>query len=163
MNKMNKIIKHFDNQGYQLEVAELKNLLKLFIENRAILDTVGYDSIMDFENYLLSKTGWANLQMSADAMGYSDELKTLQKNESLINGKIKAEDVADNDFTDDFLNDLRGKYTTYLNEREVALKKGFDKIIDSYKKLNVEPTERHLFFDNYGELRYSPFSFLKDK
>jgi hypothetical protein len=160
---MNKLIKTFDNQGFQLEVAELKNLLKFFIENESILKIVGYNSITEFESYLLSKTGWANLQMSADAMGYSEELKTLQKNEALINGKIKAENVVENEFTDEFLNDLKEKHTTYLNDREIALKKSFDKILDLYKKLEVQHTERHLFFDNYGELKYSPFSFLRNK
>jgi hypothetical protein len=158
-----KQIKYQSQAGLQRELSELNKLLILFNENDFILSSLNFKSLEEFECYVLSKTGFKNIQMSATAMGLDNEYNTILKNIDTIGGKITETDVVNKDFTKDFIQMITDKHTEYLNERDIKIAKAFKKMIEDYNKLDLKVEERqHITFDNYGNLVFNPFSFLKN-
>ena len=160
---MERLIKYQSGADLQRELADLNKLLILHNENEFILNSLNFKSIKEMEGYVLDKTGFKNVQMSMTALGYDEDYNTILKNTKAIADNFSPDDLIDGKFSDEFIQKVTDKYTTYLDEREIKIAKVFNKMIADLDKLELSPEEkRHLVFDNYYNLRVSPFSYLRN-
>ena len=101
--------------------------------------------------------------MGMMALGYEEDYNIILKNTEAIADKFSKNDLIEGKFSDDFIQKVTDKHTIYLNEREIKIAKVFNKMIADLNKLELSPEEkRHIVFDNYYNLRISPFSYLRN-
>jgi hypothetical protein len=156
---MEKLIKHQSTAELQRELSELNRLLNLHNENEFILLSLNFMNLEEFENYLLEKTGFKNLHMSATAMGLEEEYSKILINNSTIGDKFNPTDIENKQFKEEFIQSITGKHTEYLSDREIKIAKTFKKLISDFKNLELQPQEKnHIGFDSYGNLAFNPFS-----
>lgn len=159
----NRVIKYQSQAELQRELTELNNLLLLHNENEFILSSLNFKNIEEMEVYVLEKTGFKNVQMAMTALGYDEDYNTILKNTDTISDKFNGNDLINGKFSDEFIQSITDKHTDYLNEREIKIAKTFNKMISDLNKLELSPEEkRHIVFDNYYNLRISPFSYLRN-
>ena len=160
---MEKLIKHQSSAELQRELSDLNKLLILHNENEFILSSLNFKNIEEMESYVLDKTGFKNIQMGMMALGYEEDYNIILKNTEAIADKFCTTDLVDGKFSDEFIQKVTDKHTTFLNEREIKIAKFFNKMIADLNKLELTPEEkRHIVFDNYYNLRISPFSYLRN-
>ena len=160
---MEKLIKHQSSAELQRELSDLNKLLILHNENEFILNSLNFKNIEEMESYVLDKTGFKNIQMAMTALGYEEDYNAILKNIDLIADKFSQNDLIEGKFSDDFIQKVTEKHTIYLNEREIKIAKVFNKMIADLNKLELSPEEkRHIVFDNYYNLKISPFSYLRN-
>lgn len=159
----NRVIKYQNQADLQRELTELNNLLLLHNENEFILSSLNFKSVEDMEVYVLEKTGFKNVQMAMTALGYDEDYNTILKNTESIGDKFNGNDLTGGKFTEDFIQSITDKHTTYLSDKDIKIGKTFKKMIEDFRKLELKPEEkRHLVIDNYGNLVFNPFSYLRN-
>lgn len=160
---MEKLIKHQSTAELQRELSDLNKLLILHNENEFILNSLNFKNIEEMESYVLDKTGFKNIQMGMMALGYEEDYNTILKNTESIGDKFNGNDLTGGTFTEDFIQSITDKHTTYLSDKDIKIGKTFKKIIEDFRKLELQPEDkRHLVFDNYGNLVFNPFSYLRN-
>tara|TARA_R110001632_G_scaffold3605_2_gene15943 strand:+ start:203 stop:685 length:483 start_codon:yes stop_codon:yes gene_type:complete len=153
-----KTVKKFDTHPLQVEMQQLKELVKYVIEQRDLLEQVGSLSLEEFESQLNRKTGFVNANLSAEAMGFSDEHKRLTYIEKMLSTvDLKNEDVdADGKFTKEFVNLLNAKHTIYFTDDEMIINKKLDTIIKSYNALPFDDRKK-IIVNRENEMQINPF------
>ena len=153
-----KTIKKIHTYPLQVELEEYTELVKDIMEQRDLLEGVECKSLAEFEAKLNKSTGFVNANLSAEAMGFSDEHKRLTYIEKMLSTvDLKDEDVdADGNFTKKFTDALNKKHTIYFSEDEQIINKKIDVIIKSYNALAI--TDRNkLIVNRSNEMQISPF------
>jgi hypothetical protein len=153
-----KTIKKIDTYPLQVELEKYTELVKYVLENRSLLENLEIKNLAEFEAKLNKSTGFVNANLSAEAMGFSDEHKRLNYIEKMLSTvDLKDEDInADGNFTKKFTDDLNEKHTIYFSEDEQIINKKIDVIIKSYNALAI--TDRNkLIVNRSNEMQISPF------
>lgn len=159
----NRVIKYQSQAELQRELTELNKLLLLHKENEFILSSLNFKSVEEMENYVLEKTGFKNIQMATTALGYDEDYNTILKNIEAIGDKFNGNDLINGKFSDEFIQSITDKHTTYLSDRDIKIGNAFKKMIEDFRKLELQAEDkRHLVIDNYGNLVFNPFSYLRN-
>jgi hypothetical protein len=104
-------------------------------------------NLEEFENYLLEKTGFKNLHMSATAMGLEEEYSKILINNSTIGDKFNPTDIENKQFKEEFIQSITEKHTEYLSDREIKIAKTFKKLISDFKKFRTAtPRKKSYWF-----------------
>ena len=142
------------------EIKELNNVVDMVVESQDLLDQLESKSIGQFELQINEKSGFVNAMMSATAYGKEAEYKRLLELETLIGGRLSADDLTSNKtLKKRVLDAIRDKHVEYYTEEEIKLKNLFDKMINTYNSL--ESKHRiHIGFTRDGKLAFNPFSTL---
>lgn len=157
---MIKQLKKFNEAKYNIELKTLNELRTLFIEQSDLLNQLDVKDISELENEILNKTGFKNIQASANLLGIEKEYNRIINIENLINSKITPADLtADKEFKKSFLNKLKYKHSTFYTEIELKTLKRLNEVVEMYNKLNLEEKKQLAF--SYNDLQISPFSYLK--
>ena len=153
-----KTIKKVDTYPLQVELEKYTELVKYVLENRSLLENLEIKSLAEFEANLNKKTGFVNANLSAEAMGFSDEHKRLTYIEKVLSTvDLKDEDVdADGNFTKKFTDDLNAKHTIYFSEDEEIINKKLDAIIKSHNALSITDRKK-LIVNRSNEMQINPF------
>ena len=153
-----KTIKKVDSYPLQVELEKYTELVKYVLENRSLLENLEIKNLAEFEAKLNKSTGFVNANLSAEAMGFSDEHKRLTYIEKVLSTvDLKDEDVdADGNFTKKFTDALNEKHTIYFSEDEQIINKKIDVIIKSYNALAITDRKK-LIVNRSNEMQISPF------
>lgn len=142
------------------EIKDLSKVVDMVVESQDLLDQLESKSIGQFELQINEKSGFVNAMMSATAYGKEAEYKRLLELETLIGGRLSADDLTSNKtLKKRVLDAIRDKHVEYYTEEEIKLKNLFDKMIKTYNSL--ESKHRiHIGFTRDGKLAFNPFSTL---
>lgn len=154
-------IKKFYQAKFDIAMKDLSEKVKLVIEKNKILLEVKSESIEDFETAINKKSGFVNSMMSATAYGLEKQFKRLLEIEKILDGKLTANDInQDNSIKRAVIDKLRDEHTEYFSKKEIALKKQLDKVLQLYNEIESED-RKHIGLSRDGSLVYSPFSVLR--
>ena len=157
--KPQKIKKIYQNR-IDAEIKELNNVVDMVVESQDLLDQLESKSIGQFELQINEKSGFVNAMMSATAYGKEAEYKRLLELETLIGGRLSADDLTSNKtLKKRVLDAIRDKHVEYYTEEEIKLKNLFDKMINTYNSLDSKH-RIHIGFTRDGKLAFNPFSTL---
>lgn len=153
-----KTIKKVDNHPMQVEMHKYTELVKYVLENRSLLENLEVKSLAEFEANLNKKTGFVNANLSAEAMGFTDEHKRLTYIEKILSDvDLKDSDIDSNgEFTKKFTDALTEKHTIYFTEDEQIINKKIDSIIKSYNALVLQDRKK-IIINRSGEMQINPF------
>lgn len=106
------------------------------IEQSDLLNQLDAKDISELENEILNKTGFKNIQASANLLGIETEYNRIIEIENLINGKKTPADLTSgNEFEKAFLNKLKYRHSTFYTDIELRTLKRLNEVIDIYNKL----------------------------
>ena len=153
-----KAVKKVDSYPLQVELEKYTELVKYVLENRSLLENLEIKSLAEFEANLNKKTGFVNANLSAEAMGFSDEHKRLTYIEKVLSTvDLKDSDIdSEGNFTKGFTDALNEKHTVYFTKDEQIINKKIDAIIKSYNAL-VLPDKKKIVINRSGEMQINPF------
>ena len=153
-----KTIKKVDSYPLQVELEKYTELVKYVLENRSLLENLEIKNLAEFEAKLNKSTGFVNANLSAEAMGFSDEHKRLTYIEKILSTvDLKDEDIdADGNFTKAFTDALNAKHTVYFTKDEQIINKKIDTIIKSYNDLPITDRKK-MVINRSGEMQINPF------
>jgi hypothetical protein len=153
-----KTIKKVDSYPLQVELEKYTELVKYVLENRSLLENLEIKNLAEFEAKLNKSTGFVNANLSAEAMGFSDEHKRLTYIEKILSTvDLKDSDIdSEGNFTKGFTDALNEKHTVYFTKDEQIINKKIDAIIKSYNAL-VLPDKKKIVINRSGEMQINPF------
>ena len=153
-----KTIKKVDTYPLQVELEKYTELVKYVLENRSLLENLEVKSLAEFEAKLNKATNFVNANLSAEAMGFSDEHKRLTYIEKMLSTvDLKDEDIdADGNFTKEFERLLNAKHTIYFTKDEMVINKKIDTIIKSYNDLPITDRKK-MVVNRSNEMQINPF------
>ena len=142
------------------EIKELNKVVDMVVESQDLLDQLESKSIGELELKLNERSGFVNASLSAEAYGLEKEYKRLLELETLIGGRLSADDLTSNKtLKKRVLDAIRDKHVEYYTEEEIKLKKLFDKMRKTYKSVDAKH-RIHIGFTRDGKLAFNPFSTL---
>ena len=153
-----KTIKKVDTYPLQVELEKYTELVKYVLENRSLLENLEVKSLAEFEAKLNKATNFVNANLSAEAMGFSDEHKRLNYIEKMLSTvDLKDEDIdADGNFTKAFKDALNKKHTIHFTKDEMVINKKIDTIIKSYNDLPITDRKK-MVVNRSNEMQINPF------
>ena len=153
-----KTIKKVDTYPLQVELEKYTELVKYVLENRSLLENLEVKSLAEFEAKLNKATNFVNANLSAEAMGFSDEHKRLTYIEKMLSTvDLKDEDIdADGNFTKAFTDALNKKHTIHFTKDEMVINKKIDTIIKSYNDLPITDRKK-MVVNRSNEMQINPF------
>ena len=157
--KPQKIKKIYQNR-IDAEIKELNNVVDMVVESQDLLDQLESKSIGELELKLNERSGFVKASLSAEAYGLEKEYKRLLELETLIGGRLSADDLTSNKtLKKRVLDAIRDKHVEYYTDEEIKLKNIFDKIINTYNSLDAKH-RTHILFTRDRKLAFNPFSTL---
>ena len=158
---MSKVKKRSNGHLIQVELEQLKKSIPLVIEMDDLLLQLEADSIKQFETNINNLTQFTNAMVSSAAFGKEAEYKRLLELETLINGKISAEDLTNSkELKSSVIASIIDKHTEYYSEDEQATKKTLEGLMRTYNSLSFE-NRQQIGFNRELQLAFKPFSELR--
>ena len=145
----------------QVELAEIKKIVPLLVEQEDLLLQLEAKSIEDFEKNINELTGFTNAMVSANAFGKEAEYKRLLELETLIDGRLSSKDLMKSkELKSSVIASIIDKHTEFYSEEEQATKKTLETIMQTFNNLSLE-NRKHVAFRLNNELSFTPFSELR--
>ena len=153
-------IKKVNQHRVDAEIKDLSKVVDMVVESQDLLDQLESKSIGELELKLNERSGFVKASLSAEAYGLEKEYKRLLELETLIGGRLSADDLTSNKtLKKRVLDAIRDKHVEYYTEEEIKLKNLFDKMINTYNSLDSKH-RIHIGFTRDGKLAFNPFSTL---
>ena len=153
-------IKKVNQHRVDAEIKDLSKVVDMVVESQDLLDQLESKSIGELELKLNERSGFVKASLSAEAYGLEKEYKRLLELETLIGGRLSADDLTSNKtLKKRVLDAIRDKHVEYYTDEEIKLKNIFDKIINTYNSLDAKH-RTHILFTRDGKLAFNPFSCL---
>ena len=151
MKPIRRKVKHFNQAKYTTELAaafENRNEAKELHE--ALKSFPNCEGMEQVEKVLIDKTGFVNVQMSAAAMGFEKEYKTLTDYLGVIDLNIYEGNFTR--LTDVFIDGLREENTIYWSEADAKI---IDKVNKALKTINDMNIKAGVGFNNLNQLVFN--------
>tara|TARA_R110000772_G_scaffold67001_1_gene148925 strand:+ start:44 stop:523 length:480 start_codon:yes stop_codon:yes gene_type:complete len=158
---MKKVKKRENGHLIQVELAEIKKIVPLLVEQEDLLLQLEAKSIEDFEKNINELTSFTNAMVSSAAFGKEDEYKRLLELEILIDGRLSSKDLMKSkELKSSVIASIIDKHTEFYSEEEQATKKTLETIMQTFNGLSLE-NRKQIAFNYSSELSYTPFSELR--
>ena len=158
---MKQVKKRENGHLIQVELAEIKKIVPLLVEQEDLLLQLEAKSIEDFEKNINELTSFTNAMVSSAAFGKEDEYKRLLELEILIDGKLSSKDLMKSkELKSSVIASIIDKHTEFYSEEEQATKKTLETIMQTFNSLSLE-NRKHVAFRLNNELSFTPFSELR--
>ena len=158
---MKKVKKRENGHLIQVELAEIKKIVPLLVEQEDLLLQLEAKSIEDFEKNINELTSFTNAMVSSAAFGKEDEYKRLLELERLIDGRLSSKDLMKSkELKSSVIASIIDKHTEFYSEEEQATKKTLETIMQTFNGLSLE-NRKQIAFNYSSELSYTPFSELR--
>jgi hypothetical protein len=158
---MKQVKKRENGHLIQVELAEIKKIVPLLVEQEDLLLQLEAKSIEDFEKNMNKLTGFTNAMVSANAFGKEAEYKRLLELETLIDGKLSSKDLTKSkDLKSAVISKIIDKHTEFYTPAELSAKKTLEDLMQTYNSLSIE-NRKQIGFNYSNELLYTPFSELR--
>tara|TARA_R110000868_G_scaffold254789_2_gene511322 strand:- start:642 stop:1133 length:492 start_codon:yes stop_codon:yes gene_type:complete len=145
----------------QVELAEIKKIVPLLVEQEDLLLQLEAKSIEDFEKNINELTGFTNAMVSANAFGKEAEYKRLLELETLIDGRLSSKDLMKSkELKSSVIASIIDKHTEFYSEEEQQTKQTLETIMQTFNNLSLE-NRKHVAFRLNNELSFTPFSELR--
>ena len=159
---MKQVKKRENGHLIQVELAEIKKIVPLLVEQEDLLLQLEAKSIENFEKNINELTGFTNAMVSANAFGKEAEYKRLLELESLIDGKLSSKDLMKSkELKSSVIASIIDKHTEYYTPEELTAKNTLQDLMHTYNNLSLENRQqigfnrsKELSFTIYSELRF---------
>ena len=159
---MKQVKKRENGHLIQVEIAEIKKIVPLLVEQEDLLLQLEANSIEDFEKNINALTGFTNATVSANAFGKEAEYKRLLELETLIDGKLSSKDLMKSkELKSSVIASVIDRNTEYYTPAELTAKKTLQDLMQTYNSLSLENRQqigfnrsKELSFTLYSELRF---------
>ena len=159
---MKQVKKRENGHLIQVELAEIKKIVPLLVEQEDLLLQLEAKSIEDFEKNINELTGFTNAMVSANAFGKEAEYKRLLELETLIDGKLSSKDLMKSkELKSSVIASIIDKHTEYYTPEELTAKNTLQDLMHTYNSLSFENRQqigfnrsKELSFTLYSELRF---------
>ena len=159
---MKKVKKRENGHLIQVELAEIKKIVPLLVEQEDLLLQLEAKSIENFEKNINELTGFTNAMVSANAFGKEAEYKRLLELETLIDGRLSSKDLMKSkELKSSVIASIIDKHTEYYTPEELIAKNTLQDLMHTYNSLSFENRQqigfnrsKELSFTLYSELRF---------
>ena len=159
---MKQVKKRENGHLIQVELAEIKKIVPLLVEQEDLLLQLEAKSIENFEKNINELTGFTNAMVSANAFGKEAEYKRLLELETLIDGKLSSKDLMKSkELKSSVIASIIDKHTEYYTPEELTAKNTLQDLMHTYNSLSFENRQqigfnrsKELSFTLYSELRF---------
>tara|TARA_R110000765_G_scaffold6016_1_gene18752 strand:- start:12 stop:491 length:480 start_codon:yes stop_codon:yes gene_type:complete len=159
---MKQVKKRENGHLIQVELAEIKKIVPLLVEQEDLLLQLEAKSIENFEKNINELTGFTNAMVSANAFGKEAEYKRLLELETLINGRLSSKDLMKSkELKSSVIASIIDKHTEYYTPEELIAKNTLQDLMHTYNNLSLENRQqigfnrsKELSFTLYSELRF---------
>ena len=158
---MKQVKKRENGHLIQVELAEIKKIVPLLVEQEDLLLQLEAKSIEDFEKNINELTSFTNAMVSSAAFGKEAEYKRLLELETLINGRLSSKDLMKSkELKSSVIASIIDKHTEFYTEEEQQTKQTLEKLMQTFNSLSLE-NRKQIAFNYSSELSYTPFSELR--
>ena len=158
---MKQVKKRENGHLIQVEIAEIKKIVPLLVEQEDLLLQLEAKSIEDFEKNINALTGFTNATVSANAFGKEVEYKRLLELETLINGRLSFRDLMKSkELKSSVIASIIDKHTEYYTPEELITKNTLQDLMHTYNSLSFE-NRQQIGFNRQFQLAFKPFSELR--
>ena len=158
---MKQVKKRENGHLIQVEIAEIKKIVPLLVEQEDLLLQLEAKSIEDFEKNINALTGFTNATVSANAFGKEVEYKRLLELETLLNGRLSSRDLMKSkELKSSVIASVIDKHTEYYTPEELIAKNTLQDLMHTYNSLSFE-NRQHIGFNRQFQLAFKPFSELR--
>ena len=162
MSTKRKVKKRENGHLIQVELAEIKKIVPLLVEQEDLLLQLEAKSIENFEKNINELTGFTNAMVSANAFGKEAEYKRLLELETLIDGRLSSKDLMKSkELKSSVIASIIDKHTEYYTPEELITKNTLQDLMHTYNSLSFENRQqigfnrsKELSFTIYSELRF---------
>ena len=162
MSTKRKVKKRENGHLIQVELAEIKKIVPLLVEQEDLLLQLEAKSIENFEKNINELTGFTNAMVSANAFGKEAEYKRLLELETLIDGRLSSKDLMKSkELKSSVIASVIDKHTEYYTTEELITKNTLQDLMHTYNSLSFENRQqigfnrsKELSFTIYSELRF---------
>jgi len=162
MSTKRKVKKRENGHLIQVELAEIKKIVPLLVEQEDLLLQLEAKSIENFEKNINELTGFTNAMVSANAFGKEAEYKRLLELETLIDGRLSSKDLMKSkELKSSVIASVIDKHTEYYTPEELITKNTLQDLMHTYNSLSFENRQqigfnrsKELSFTIYSELRF---------
>ena len=159
---MKQVKKRENGHLIQVELAEIKKIVPLLVEQEDLLLQLEAKSIEDFEKNINELTSFTNAMVSSAAFGKEAEYKRLLELETLINGRLSSKDLMKSkELKSSVIASIIDKHTEYYTPEELIAKNTLQDLMHTYNNLSLENRQqigfnrsKELSFTIYSELRF---------
>ena len=159
---MKQVKKRENGHLIQVELAEIKKIVPLLVEQEDLLLQLEAKSIENFEKNINELTGFTNAMVSANAFGKEAEYKRLLELETLIDGRLSSKDLMKSkELKSSVIASIIDKHTEYYSPEELIAKNTLQDLMHTYNSLSFENRQqigfnrsKELSFTLYSELRF---------
>jgi len=159
---MKQVKKRENGHLIQVELAEIKKIVPLLVEQEDLLLQLEAKSIEDFEKNINELTGFTNAMVSSSCFGKEAEYKRLLELETLIDGKLCSSDLMKSkELKSSVIASIIDKHTEYYTPEELTAKNTLQDLMHTYNNLSLENRQqigfnrsKELSFTIYSELRF---------
>ena len=159
---MKQVKKRENGHLIQVELAEIKKIVPLLVEQEDLLLQLEAKSIEDFEKNINELTSFTNAMVSSAAFGKEAEYKRLLELETLINGRLSSKDLMKSkELKSSVIASIIDKHTEYYTPEELIAKNTLQDLMHTYNNLSLENRQqigfnrsKELSFTLYSELRF---------
>ena len=145
-----------------MELAEIKKIVPLLVEQEDLLLQLEAKSIEDFEKNINELTSFTNAMVSSAAFGKEAEYKRLLELETLIDGRLSSKDLMKSkELKSSVIASIIDKHTEYYTPEELITKNTLQDLMHTYNSLSFENRQqigfnrsKELSFTIYSELRF---------
>ena len=162
MSTKRKVKKRENGHLIQVELAEIKKIVPLLVEQEDLLLQLEAKSIEDFEKNINELTSFTNAMVSSAAFGKEAEYKRLLELETLIDGRLSSKDLMKSkELKSSVIASVIDKHTEYYTPEELITKNTLQDLMHTYNSLSFENRQqigfnrsKELSFTIYSELRF---------
>ena len=162
MSTKRKVKKRENGHLIQVELAEIKKIVPLLVEQEDLLLQLEAKSIENFEKNINELTSFTNAMVSSAAFGKEAEYKRLLELETLIDGRLSSKDLMKSkELKSSVIASVIDKHTEYYTPEELITKNTLQDLMHTYNSLSFENRQqigfnrsKELSFTIYSELRF---------
>jgi len=161
MSTKRKVKKRENGHLIQVELAEIKKIVPLLVEQEDLLLQLEAKSIENFEKNINELTGFTNAMVSANAFGKEAEYKRLLELETLIDGRLSSKDLMKSkELKSSVIASVIDKHTEYYTPEELITKNTLQDLMHTYNSLSFE-NRQQIGFNRSKELSFTIHSELR--
>ena len=158
---MKQVKKRENGHLIQVEIAEIKKIVPLLVEQEDLLLQLEAKSIEDFETKINNLTSFTNAMVSANAYGYEAEYKRLLQLEILIDSRLSSKNLTKSkELKSSVIASVIDKHTEYYTPEELIAKNTLQDLMHTYNSLSFE-NRQQIGFNRQFQLAFKPFSELR--